>query len=147
MVLCWISVLCEHGVKVCWLLAKRSFLTDIFSLSLSLDILVLERGSDLKSKMWFHILSLPIVAILHKSLNLSEPWFSHIYNGESTRSAYLRLIVKVKWNVFFSLSDWVRVWILLAFPSWSLSSLASCWSLSSYPTLKIQKSHGSTTES
>ena len=49
--------------------------------------------------MWLHILSLPILAVLHKSFNLPETWFSHICNGNSSCSAYLWLIVKVKWNV------------------------------------------------
>lgn len=106
---------------------------------LNLDILVLEREPDLKSKMWLRIPSSPLLAIPRNSLSLPEPWFSHLYSGDSTCSAYLRLIVKVKWNGFLSLSGCVRVWILMAVPSWPLFSLASCGSLPSHPNLKIQE--------
>lgn len=73
--------------------------------------------------MWLHILSLPVLAVLHKSFNLPETWFSHICNGNSSCSAYLWLIVKVKWNVSLPLGL-LRVQILLAFPSWPLSFLS-----------------------
>lgn len=40
---------------------------------LNLDILVLEREPDLKSKMWLRIPSSPLLAIPRNSLSLPEP--------------------------------------------------------------------------
>lgn len=106
-----------------------------------LNILALKREPDLKSKIQFQILSFSLLAILNKSHHFPEPWFSHPYNGDNTCSAYLRLILKTKWIAFLSLPHCVGVRILLASPSWPLSSPASweLWSLSSCSTWKIQK--------
>ena len=146
MVLYQISALCEPGVKACWLFCKKIFRNQHLLLEFKSGHLALETGPDLKSDMWLHILSLPILAVLHKSFNLPETWFSHICNGNSSCSAYLWLIVKIKWNVSLPLGLWESRFFWRFPPDHCPSSLESCWSLSSFMTLKIQKSYGSTTE-